>query len=174
MPANMEIKAVLTDRVAAEAIAARLSDQVPQTIQQQDFFFRSAGARLKLRVLGPGHGELIRYERSDAAEIRRSRYLIARTSDPQVLLEILTQTLGRAGVVTKTRTLYLTGQTRIHLDQVEGLGDFLELEVVLRPGQSDAEGKSVAQALLAEFGIGPEQLLAEAYVELLARQQAAS
>jgi predicted adenylyl cyclase CyaB len=73
-------------------------------------------------------------------------------------------------VVKKTRTLYLVGQTRVHIDQVEGLGEFLELEVVLRPEQTDAEGESIAAALLSEFGIDKQQLIAEAYVDLLGGQ----
>jgi predicted adenylyl cyclase CyaB len=170
MPSNIEIKAILRDRAAAEATAARISDAGAEIIHQEDVFFRSQGARLKLRILGPGHGELIRYERTDAADARRSRYLIARTTDPQILLDILTQTLGTVGVVRKTRTLYRVGQTRIHIDQVEGLGDFLELEVVLQPEQSDTEGKAIAAALLAQFGIGPQQLVGEAYVDLLAHR----
>jgi predicted adenylyl cyclase CyaB len=169
MPSNIEIKAILNDRAGAEATAARICDSGPETIQQEDYFFVSHGARLKLRIFAPDRGELIRYERADTTDARRSRYLIARTPDPEALLEILTATLGRAGVVKKTRVLYLVGQTRIHIDQVEGLGDFLELEVVLRPGQSDVEGKAIAAALLAEFGIGKEQLIGEAYVDLLAR-----
>lgn len=170
MPSNIEIKAVLTNRAAAEATAARLSDAGPETIHQEDFFFSSNGARLKLRVLAPDYGELIRYERADIADPRRSRYLVARTPDPQVLLEILTATLGRTGVVRKTRTLYFAGETRIHIDQVAGLGDFLELEVVLQPEQSDADGKTIAAALLSDFGIDKEQLIGKAYVDLLARQ----
>jgi predicted adenylyl cyclase CyaB len=86
------------------------------------------------------------------------------------LLEILTATLGRIGVVRKIRTLYLVGQTRIHIDQVQGLGEFLELEVVLEPGQTDSEGKSIAAALLADFGIEKQQIVAEAYVDLLSQQ----
>jgi predicted adenylyl cyclase CyaB len=97
-------------------------------------------------------------------------YLIARTSDPQILLDILTKTLGRTGVVRKTRTLYLIGQTRVHLDRVEGLGDFLELEVVLRREQAESEGRTIAEALLSSLGIDKEQLIAEAYVDLLARR----
>ena len=53
MPANVEIKAILHDRMAAEANAAQLSDRVPATIEQEDIFFRCDGARLKLRILGP-------------------------------------------------------------------------------------------------------------------------
>jgi len=170
MPTNIEVKAVLTDRAAANRIAARLSDAGPEVIQQEDHFFPCASARLKLRILAPDRGELIRYDRNNLAEARPSNYLIARTTDPHVLLEILTATLGRSGSVKKTRKLYLVGQTRIHIDQVEGLGDFLELEVVLRPGQSEAEGKSIAARLLSEFDINQQQLLADAYIDLLQRQ----
>jgi predicted adenylyl cyclase CyaB len=170
MATNIEIKAVLTNRAATEAAAARLSGAGPEIMHQEDFFFPSDRARLKLRVLAPDRGELIRYERTDVPDVRGSRYLIARTSDPQILIQILRATLGGAGVVKKTRALYLIGQTRVHIDRVNGLGEFLELEVVLRPGQSEAEGKKIAKALLAEFGISKEQLLAEAYIDLLARR----
>jgi predicted adenylyl cyclase CyaB len=170
MPTNIEIKAVLTNRRAVEAAAARLSDMGPEKIPQEDFFFRCEGARLKLRIFAPDRGELIRYQRANVADLRGWHYVIARTPDPQTLLDILTATLGRTGVVKKTRTLYLIGQTRLHLDEVHGLGEFLELEVVLRTGQSEVEGRNIATALLSEFGIGQEHLIAEAYVDLLARQ----
>jgi predicted adenylyl cyclase CyaB len=170
MPSNIEIKAILRNRVRAEATAAQLSDTGPEVIHQEDIFFHCNGARLKLRILGPDRGELIRYERPDVADTRCSRYVIARTPDPHVLLEILTKTLGRTGVVKKTRTLYLVGQTRVHLDQVQDLGDFLELEVVLRPEQSEREGKNIADALLSTFGIDQRQLIGEAYLDLLARR----
>jgi predicted adenylyl cyclase CyaB len=170
MPSNIEIKAVLYSRVAAETVAVRLRDAGPETICQEDIFFRCDGARLKLRILGADRGELIRYERLDIADARCSRYMIARTTDPQILQEILTKTLGVMGVVKKTRTLYLIGQTRVHIDEVEGLGSFLELEVVLQPEQSDIEGKAVAERLMSEFGIDKQQLIPEAYVELLSRR----
>jgi adenylate cyclase class IV len=57
----------------------------------------------------------------------------------------------------------------VHLDRVEGLGDFLELEVVLRREQAESEGKTIAEALLSNFGIDREQLIGEAYVDLQAR-----
>jgi predicted adenylyl cyclase CyaB len=169
MPSNIEIKAILKNRIAAEAIAFRLNGTAPETMHQQDIFFPCEGARLKLRILGPERGELIRYERSNIADARRSRYSIACTTNPEVLRDILTKTLGTIGVVTKTRNLYLVGQTRIHIDQVDGLGDFLELEVVLNPDQSDADGKEIVAKLLSDFGVEKEQLIGEAYVDLLAR-----
>ena len=168
MPSNVEIKAALNNRALAEAVAVRLSDSGPETICQEDTFFRCKGARLKLRVLAPERGELIRYERSDVAGARCSSYLIARTTDPGVLKEILSKTLGIKGVVRKTRTLYLVGQTRVHIDEVEGLGIFLELEVVLGDGQPDTEGKTIVERLMFEFGIDKQQLVPEAYIDLIA------
>jgi predicted adenylyl cyclase CyaB len=167
MAENVEIKAVLRNPARAERIAARLSGGNGEVIRQVDVFFPSERARLKLRILGPGSGELIRYERPDVREVRSSRYAIARTPDPQNLLDILTATLGRTGTVTKTRRLFLVGQTRVHIDDVEGLGSFLELEVVLAPGQLESEGRRIAEQLLSEFGIEPDQLVAEAYIDLL-------
>ena len=97
MPTNIEIKTALTNRATVEAIAARLSDSGPEIIHQDDFFFRCDRARLKLRVFAPNRAELIRYERTNMADVRSSHYLIARTPDPEVLLEILTAPLGRSG-----------------------------------------------------------------------------
>jgi adenylate cyclase class IV len=171
---NIEIKPHLRDRAAAQATAARLSGAAPEIIHQRDVFFRCDGARLKLRIFAPDRGELIRYERANVAQARSSRYSIARTADPLVLLDILTQTLGVTGTVEKVRILHLVGRTRIHIDQVQGLGDFFELEVVLPSGQSTAEdeneGQRIAAELLREFKIGPGDLIAEAYVDLLARK----
>ena len=67
----------------------------------------------------------------------------------------------------KTRTLFLVGHTRIHLDQVEGLGDFIELEVVLRDGEPAEEGTKIAIELLSRLGISKESLVEGAYVDLL-------
>jgi predicted adenylyl cyclase CyaB len=169
MPSNVEIKARLRDRVKVEAIVAPLTDSGPELIQQEDVFFRCDGARLKLRVFNSNSGELILYERTNTSEARLSRYQIAHTADPHALLEILTQTLGQIGLVKKARTLYLIGQTRIHLDLVDQLGDFLELEVVLRPEQSEQEGRTVAEELLSLLEIDRSDLVAEAYIDLLAK-----
>ena len=170
MPTNVEIKAVLRDRATVIAWAEQRSTVGPETLRQEDVFFPCESARLKMRVLAPKRGELIRYERTDTPEVRCSHYTIARTEDPDTLIEILTKTLGTIGVVRKTRLLYRIGQTRVHIDQVEGLGDFLELEVVMRPGQSEEEGQRIASALLFELGVRKEDLLELAYIDMLAHK----
>ena len=88
--------------------------------------------------------------------------------DPAALKEALGTALGTSGRVAKERTLYMTGATRIHLDRVEGLGDYMELEVVLEEGVTEADGKACADRLMNSLGIEPEDLVSGAYVDLLA------
>lgn len=166
MPYNIEFKAILRNPSAAHATAKRLSAASPQILHQTDVFFSCNDGRLKLRLLGDGMGELIHYQRADRAEARRSDYRIATTPNAHVLLEILRCSLTETGTVKKIRALYLVGQTRVHIDQVEGLGDFLEIEVVMKPGQSDAAAQHIAHDLMNEFGITQNELLSSAYIDL--------
>jgi predicted adenylyl cyclase CyaB len=77
---------------------------------------------------------------------------------------------GEIGRVKKRRTLFLVGRTRVHLDVVEGLGEFVELEVVLRDGESAEDGVREAKLLMSALGIYASQLIDRAYVDLLAEQ----
>lgn len=167
MPHNVEIKARVADRAALEARVRALADRGPEDLAQEDTFFACPRGRLKLRALAPDHGELIAYERPDAAGPKVSSYAIARTSSPGVLRDVLTRALGASGRVRKRRRLYHLGRTRIHLDSVEELGEFLELEVVLGEGEDLAAGQTVADALLRDLGVAREDLVAGAYVDLL-------
>jgi adenylate cyclase len=167
MPANIEIKARLRDLETVRARAESLSDTPVQVIPQEDTFFNVPRGRLKLRELAPDRAQLVYYERPDVAGPKRSDYILAATSEPSVLKAALTAALGVRGVIRKRRFLYLAGQTRIHLDEVEDLGTFMELEVVLRPGQTDAEGRAVAEDLLARLGVQEEDWIEGAYLDLL-------
>jgi adenylate cyclase class IV len=89
------------------------------------------------------------------------------TDEPAALREALVRAFGVRGRVRKQRLLLLAGPARIHLDRVEGLGDFLEVEVVLRDGQTEAEGVAIADRLLQRLGVAPEQQVAGAYLDLL-------
>ena len=86
--------------------------------------------------------------------------------------ELLAALHGVRAQVVKTRTLYLVGRTRVHVDAVENLGNFVELEVVLRPGEDPREGEREAHELMAALGISPDQLVAHAYVDLLESREA--
>ena len=167
MPANIEVKARVRDFESLKQIAARLSDSPCQIIPQEDTFFNCPDGRLKLRELAPDRGQLIYYQRQDVAGPKHSEYKIFETDNPAALKLILMEAYGTRGVVTKIRYLYLVGQTRIHLDDVKDLGKFMELEVVLQPGQADAEGQAIARHLMDEMGIKDEELIDSAYMDLI-------
>jgi predicted adenylyl cyclase CyaB len=170
MPRNIEIKASVDEPGALERAAAAVADHGPQRIEQDDTFFHCPEGRLKLRDFGNGQAELIFYRRPDQAGPKTSDYRITPTSEPDSLRETLGQALGTVGRVRKTRTLYLAGRTRIHLDQVEGLGHYMELEVVLGDGDEEAAGLAEAEALMTRLGIRRDQLIDRAYIDLLARK----
>lgn len=174
MARNIEIKARIdsVDRIAE--IAATLADQGPLEIAQDDTFFRceKSADRLKLRTFAPDRGELIFYRRADSSCPKESFYLITPTATPDALRESLTLAWGQAGRVRKQRRLFLVGRTRVHLDRVEGLGEFLELEVVLQEGEPADAGVAEAHALMAQLGVAEGQLVQGAYVDLLRAQAA--
>ncbi len=167
MPTNIEIKARLTDFPRTVILAEKIGDTPREIIPQEDIFFVTPRGRLKLRIFSPQSGQLIYYERPDAEGPKASHYSLAPTDDPVSLKTVLAEAYGIRGIVRKERWLYLAGQTRIHLDQVEGLGAFLELEVVLRDGQPLAEGERIANELMAKLEIGEADLLEGAYMDLL-------
>lgn len=167
MPANIEIKARARDFDDIYRRAEGLSRVPVETNPQEDTFFNTPQGRLKLRILAGDKGQLIYYTRPDQEGPKRSDYHIYYTSDPANLKRILGMTYGIRGEVRKTRYLFLVGQTRIHLDDVEGLGKFMELEVVLEDGQSDADGQAIAEGLMASLGITEADLLDAAYMDLL-------
>ncbi len=168
MARNVEIKARLRDAERVAAVAARLSGGEPQLIIQHDIFYGSAQGRLKLRRFPDGSGELIAYDRPDRPGPKTSNYHIHRTADPATLHQALAAALTPVGEVRKERRLYLVGRTRVHIDHVDGLGDYLELEVVLAAHETPEDGRVEAEKLLQELGVAVADLVSGAYVDLLA------
>ncbi|MCK5585968.1 class IV adenylate cyclase [Candidatus Bipolaricaulota bacterium] len=167
MPRNVEIKARVSDLKALRVKAEALSDKPVEIIDQLDTFYITPRGRLKLRVLAPDRCELIQYARADDSTAKTSTYDIVRSSDPAAFSRILESALPIRGVVTKRRHLYLIGQTRVHLDEVEGLGTFMELEVVLSKGQTAEYGAKIANELMTQLGIRATDLISGAYIDLL-------
>ena len=167
MPANVEIKARLKDFEAMKKKVEAMSQQPGQMLSQEDVFFNTSRGRLKLRLINGRQAELIFYERPDRNGPKFCHYELFTTDQPEKLKKVLSAALGERGVVRKTRYFYLVGQTRIHLDRVEGLGDFLELEVVLQPGQTEADGQAIALDLMKRLGLDLESLIDAAYIDLL-------
>ena len=171
MARNIEIKAHVADMDALAARAAAIADSGPVDIPQDDTFFRCDNGRLKLRTYADGSGELIFYRRADQGGPKESFYVLAPTAAPDALREALTLANGQAGRVVKHRTVFLVGRTRVHLDRVEGLGDFMELEVVLAEGEPPEAGVREAHELMARLQIPADCLVEGAYHDLL-RQRA--
>lgn len=167
MNSNVEIKARLRDAERFRNLAKSITDQPERILHQEDLFFRVPRGRLKLRVLAPDVGELIYYERPDHQGPKQCQYRIYRTTDPAGLKATLALSLDPIGLVRKRRTLFMSGQTRIHLDEVEGLGDFMELEFVLCPGQNPGEGQRACRELMEKLEIRDEDLQDVAYIDLL-------
>jgi predicted adenylyl cyclase CyaB len=164
---NVEIKARIASVEAMAPRVAALADRGPVEIEQDDTFFVCERGRLKLRALSPTEGQLIFYRRANQAGPKESRFVISPTASPDTLRDALTLAYGSAGRVRKHRTLYLVGRTRVHLDRVESLGHFLELEVVLAEGESPDAGVKEARALMTALGLANDQLIDGAYVDLL-------
>ncbi len=167
MARNIEIKARVADLPALAARAAAIADSGPVEIAQDDTFFVAPHGRLKLRVFADGRGELIAYRRADDGGPKVSTYLVSPTVSPDTLRDVLTMSNGQEGRVVKHRTLFLVGRTRVHLDRVQGLGDFMELEVVLADGEDVDGGMREARALMARLGVAPDSLVQGAYHDLL-------
>ena len=167
MPSNIEIKARLADLPRTSGLVAAISDTAPQTLRQRDTFFRCMTGRLKLREIGTAQAQLIFYSRPDVSGAKQSDYEVTPVAEPELLRGVLARALGMTQTVEKTRVLYLVGQTRVHLDSVDGLGDFLELGVVLRPGQDSAEGQTIAADLMRRLGIHDTDLCSTAYADML-------
>lgn len=166
MARNIEIKARIEDADALRSKVARLADRGPFELVQDDWFFRCATGRLKLRIFSAEQGELIFYQRPNQPGPKESSYCIAPTTAPDSLRETLARAYGVAGRVRKQRTLFMIGRTRVHLDRVENLGDWLELEVVLEENEPSTVGIGEARELMVKLGIDPAQLVEGAYVDL--------
>ena len=172
MPRNIEIKTRIDSVNALLPRAQAVSGGRPETIHQDDTFFRVPDGRLKLREFADGSAELIHYHRPDSGDAKASDYVRVPVADASALREALARGCGLLGRVRKERVLLLVSDggftTRIHLDRVEGLGDFMELEVVLQDGQSDADGADVANRLMQALGLGHAERMSGAYLDLCA------
>lgn len=170
---NVEIKARIpggTDEFKRRLeVAKNLTGADGEIIVQRDVFFKSPqGGRLKLRYLqAPARSQLVFYDRPDVAGPKLSKFNKIEVDEPAVLEKILSQSNGTLGVLAKKRLLYLHGQTRIHMDDVNDLGHFMEFEVCLEPEQTLEQGQAIAEKLCETFGIVPADLMTGSYFDAL-------
>jgi predicted adenylyl cyclase CyaB len=170
MPRNVEIKARVPEPSRLLDAVLEIADRGPTVFAQDDTFFACPNGRLKLRTFAPTEGQLIFYRRPDVAGPKLSEFVMSATTEPDALRGLLSLAYGVVGRVRKTRTLCFVGRTRIHLDDVEDLGHYLELEVVLDADETVEQGQEIAEDLLRRLGVRPEHLITRAYVDLLAER----
>eukprot|EP00038_Savillea_parva_P007696 m.171942 g.171942 ORF g.171942 m.171942 type:complete len:172 (-) comp13447_c0_seq1:50-565(-) len=166
MPSNVEIKAKVDDLDALKRVAEGLADRPVEHLRQSDTFFNSPNGRLKLRVVND-YAQLLFYVREDVSGPKESTFQVAPVSDPDALRTTLDLALGTVGSVEKQRWLYMIGQTRVHCDRVKGLGDYVELEVILDDGDSIEKGSKIANDLMEKLKVKPDQLCTASYVDML-------
>lgn len=161
-----------------------------RTMKQRDTYFQVPYGRLKLRewwlegqeslvtVRRGGHLDagnevgsagvtLIAYTRANAGGSRISDYLVSPVPEPETLRLVLTETLGTLVEVEKVRVLYAYGNTRIHLDTVQGLGSFVELETVIGEVTSLKDAMAEHQAVITALGLDVLPPVATSYSDLL-------
>ena len=167
---TVEVKARVPDLEAVRRKLLDLGAKEICTLHQMDHYFEVPRGRLKLREIeGRGKAELIYYERADEREPRPCRSLIVLLGREEA--EPLKRVLPVKAVVRKKRSIYHYGPIEIHLDEVEGLGSFLEFEVKLEEGLSEEEGRRLAEELLAKLGISPSDLLPYSYGDMVSASQ---
>ena len=168
---NVEVKCRLADRAAVEVRLPAIGARRAWTRRQRDTFFAVPGRWLKLREETGAAACLIAYARSvDDAGPRESEFERRRLDDAAAWLRLLGHVLPVDLVVEKERTLWLHGHTRIHLDRVDGLGDYVELETAV-VGITRDEADREARALVGALGLDAADFLARPYRDLLAAER---
>jgi len=163
---NVEIKARCANPAAMVRAVAAAGAVLQSTFEQIDTYFNVRNGRLKMRREDGAGDALIFYRRPDDTSPKVSRYEVVPIAPGQQIGFILEQALGIKTVVRKRRQLWRLDNIRIHLDDVEGLGSFIEFEVEVLPGRDVAGCRAQADALLKRLGIGSADLLAGSYSDL--------
>jgi predicted adenylyl cyclase CyaB len=161
---NLEFKARLDDPKAAIARARELGADLYGDLRQTDTYFNAPRGRLKLRETAGHQAELIYYQREETSANRGSNYEVAHSPEPDELRDLVAHALGVLAVVRKRRTLLSLDATRIHLDNVEGLGNFLELEVPVTG--DEAAAKQRIDRLIRELGFEWGDCIRASYLDL--------
>jgi homotetrameric cytidine deaminase len=164
---NVELKARDSDPDATAARCVALGASDHGVLQQRDTYFLARHGRLKLRDQGEDGSQLIAYRRPDDVEAKESTYVLAPVSAPGGLADALDAALGTVVVVAKRRRLFLWEGVRIHLDDVEDLGTFIEFEAVLPDSGDLATAHEKVGRLRGELRIEDGALVSTGYADLL-------
>jgi adenylate cyclase class 2 len=164
---NIEIKARCTNLRQMEQAVKAAGALWERNIEQVDIYFSVNHGRLKLRRENGKDQALIYYDRPDTNSPRLSHYEVVPMAPGQKIARTLEQALGVKTTVCKRRQLWRLDNIRIHLDEVEGLGSFIEFEVEVLPGRDIGGCRAQADELMQHLAISPSDLIAGSYSDLL-------
>ena len=165
---NVELKARCASPSRVRAILDAAGAEFRGVDEQRDVYFHVPEGRLKLRR-GTIERALIHYQRADAAEIKPSHVTMARLDEaPQELEDTLAQALGVRALVEKRRAIYYVRNVKFHLDEVPGLGTFVEIEAIECPEVRDEAGlRAQCEEWRERLGITRADLVADSYERLI-------
>jgi adenylate cyclase class 2 len=164
---NIELKARNPDPARSLTACVTLGAEDHGVLEQRDTYFHATRGRLKLREETGSTAHLIAYERADLLDRRESRYRIIEVEDAAELRLALAETLGIKVVVSKRRRLLIWRDVRIHLDEVQNLGDFIEFEAIVVSGRELATAESLVEDLRGKLCIAAADLVAGSYSDLV-------
>ena len=172
MPRNVEIKARVEDLELLRERLAKLATAGPALISQDDTYFRCDNGRLTLRQFSDGNGELIFYTRNAKAGSDESSFSKSPAPQPDSLRDLLSNAYGQIGRVKKMRTLFFIERTRVHVDWVQDLGSFVEIQTEIAEGEPTSNGEMITEMLMEKLGVPLESLIHESYLDLITAQAA--
>ena len=164
---NVEIKARCSDPTPIRNYLLTNGAECKGIDEQTDTYFNVQQGRLKLRE-GNIENNLIYYERSNQAGPKDSYFQLVKVENSDDLRNVLTRSIGVKVIVTKKREIYYIKNVKFHIDEVPGLGSFVEIEAgnLLAP-LSKKELEQQCDEYLRVFGIKPEDLISVSYSDML-------
>jgi len=167
---NVEIKAKCNNPAGIRNYLVANNAEFKGVDEQTDTYFNVLDGRLKLRE-GNIENNLIFYERTNQAGPKNSHFHLVKVGDADAMKEILTKSMGVKVVVKKKREIYYISNVKFHIDEVPGLGSFVEIEAgnILADLSTD-QLKEQCDFYMQEFGIEPEDLVEVSYSDMVLRR----
>ena len=164
---NVEIKATCTEPGVVRNYLLSHEAELKGTDEQTDTYFNVTNGRLKLRE-GNIENNLIFYERANQAGPKDSHFQLVKAEDAKGLKEVLTKSMGIKAIVKKKREIYYIKNIKFHIDEVPGLGSFVEIEAGnILADLSGTELKEQCDFYVKELSIKEEDLIDVSYSDLL-------
>jgi len=164
---NVEIKARCADAPFVRDYLLSNHAECKGTDEQTDTYFNVLQGRLKIRE-GMIENNLIFYERADQPGPKNSYFRLVKVQDVSGLKAVLTKSMGIRAIVKKRREIYFIKNVKFHLDEVPGLGSFVEIEAGnMLADLTQSQLKEQCDFYLKEFGIKKEDLVEVSYSDLL-------